>query len=168
MESKLFGWRRNDFRCRLCSMFFPFWWIATEQRYKAKEGRIFYILEKWKSQNYKEQSYTNTIFWNRWHSKLELEKCQAKFTRLGLYNKLPYRKLPSNLSFFAFFRKLDALGLNIFNKTSSVVYNVFPDLQNKNIWLCLCCRCDLASWRINVSMYKLPGFIYVATSTTKY
>ena len=61
---------------------------------------------------------------------------------LGLYNKLPYCKLPdkipgkllsnlfiNNPVIYAFFRKLNALGLNIFNKTSSVLYRCISVVQ---------------------------------------
>ena len=56
---------------------------------------------------------------------------------VGSYKKLPYRKLPDHLSFFAFFRKLNALGLNIFNKTSSVVYTTYFLTFKTKIFVCV-------------------------------
>ena len=73
---------------------------------------------------------------------------------LGLYNKLPYRKLPDKLlgklpsnlfinysviyPFFAFFRKLNALDLIIFNKTSSVLYTTYFLTFKTKIFVCVC------------------------------
>ena len=76
---------------------------------------------------------------------------------------LPCRKLPDKLPgklssnlflnypviypFFAFFPKLNALGLNMFNKTSSVVYTTYFLTFKTKIFGCVCVvdDCDLAS-----------------------
>ena len=73
---------------------------------------------------------------------------------IGLYNKLPYRKLPDKLPgklpsnlfinypviypFFCFFSKIKCTWPKYFNKTYSVVYTTYFLIFKTKIFVCVC------------------------------